>query len=152
MTFANRLAGRLAEAGVPAKGQFKFLPRLSGGMFRSALALADVMLDTLHWSGGGTSLDAFAMDVPVITLPGAFMRGRQTMAMLRLMGLEQLIAGDIADYVAKAIDTASNREMNEATREMIAANKSNIFGRAEAGVEFAEKVYAAALSHKSLTR
>ena len=147
MTFADRLAGRLAAAGMPAKGQFKFLPRLSGGMFRSALALADVMLDTLHWSGGGTSLDAFAMDVPVITLPGAFMRGRQTMAMLQLMGLEQLIAADIADYVAKAIDVASNREMNESMREMIAKKKSNVFGRAAASAEFAEKIYAAALGH-----
>ena len=147
MAFANRLAGRLADAGVTAKGQFKFLPRLDGGMFRSALALADVMLDTLHWSGGGTSLDAIAMNVPVVTLPGKFMRGRQTIAMLRLLGLEPLIAADIDDYVAKAIELVSNRGMNELMRELMAKKKSNLFGRAEASAEFAEKVYAAALGH-----
>ena len=144
MAFANRLAGRLADAGVAAKGQFKFLPRLSGDMFRGALALADVMLDTLHWSGGGTSLDAFAMEVPVVTLPGAFMRGRQTSAMLTMMGLEHLIAADVDEYVARAIDLASNQSSNKMMREQISAQKINIFGRAEANAGFAEKIHAAA--------
>ncbi len=144
MAFANRLANRLERAGVSAKGQFKFLPRLNGSMFRSALALADVMLDTFHWSGGGTSLDAFAADVPVVTMPGEFMRGRQTMAMLRLMGLEQLIADDIDGYVAKAIELASNSAMSAAIRETIAAKKLSIFDRGEANAEFAERIYAVA--------
>ncbi len=147
MAFADRLAGRLAAAGVPAKGQFKFLPRLSGGMFRGALGLADVMLDTLHWSGGGTSLDAFAANVPVVTLQGAFMRGRQTGAMLRLMGLPQLIAADVDDYVAKAIELAANRELNTSIRDTIALEKHNVFGRAQANTEFAEKVYSTVIAH-----
>ncbi len=148
MAFAHRLVGRLETAGIAAKGQFKFLPRLNGDMFRSALALADTMLDTLHWSGGGTSLDAFVAGVPVVTLPGEFMRGRQTMAMLQLMGLEQFIADDINDYVAKAIEIASNRELNKSIRGKIAMNKSRVFGRAEANTEFAEKLWAAAQGHQ----
>jgi predicted O-linked N-acetylglucosamine transferase (SPINDLY family) len=147
MAFADRLSGRLAAAGIHAKGQIKFLPRLEGAVFRSALGLADVVLDTLHWSGGGTSLDAFAAEVPVIALPGGYMRGRQTSAMLRLMGLEQLIASDIDDYVAKAIDIASNQVVNASIRETIATRKANLFGRAEANAEFAEKVYSTALAH-----
>ncbi len=147
MTFADRLAVRLAAAGIGAKSQIKFLPRMSGGMFRGALGLADVMLDTLHWSGGGTSLDAFSMNVPVVTLPGTFMRGRQTMAMLQLMGLDQLIASDREDYVAKAIELASNRGLNAATRELIAARKNKLFGRAEANVEFADRIYSMAVAH-----
>ncbi len=139
--FGSRLSGRLADAGLQAKGQIKFLPRLGGDVFRSALSLADVMLDTVHWSGGGTSLDAFAVDVPVVTLPGKFMRGRQTAAMLRLMGLESLIASNVDDYVAKAIELASNRGMNESVRETIAKRNSNVFGRAEASVEFADRIY-----------
>ena len=31
----------------------------------------DVMLDTLRWSGGNTSLDALAGGLPIVTLPGA---------------------------------------------------------------------------------
>ncbi|MEO8102606.1 MAG: hypothetical protein ABI790_08770 [Betaproteobacteria bacterium] len=147
MAFADRLAGRLAAAGVAAKGQFKFLPRMNGAMFRRALGLADVMLDTLHWSGGGTSLDAFAAEVPVVALPGAFMRGRQTAAMLRLMGLETLIATDIDGYVTKAIELASNATMNESVRATIAAKKGNVFGRSDANAAFADRIYSTALAH-----
>ena len=52
----------------------------------------DAMLDTLHWSGGNTTLDALACGLPVVTLPGAFMRGRQSAAMLRAVGADDLIA------------------------------------------------------------
>ena len=149
MAFANRLGDRLARAGIQAKGQMKFLPRLNGDMFRSALRLADVMLDTLHWSGGGTSLDAIAVDVPVVTLPGAFMRGQQTAAMLRLMGLEKWIASDVDDYVAKAVGLAADRTLNASVRAEIAARKSGLFGRAEAVSEFADVVYSVALKSAS---
>ncbi len=53
-------------------------------------ALCDVFLDTLHWSGGNTTLDALAAGLPPVTLPGAYMRGRQSFAMLRMLGLEEL--------------------------------------------------------------
>ena len=152
MAFADRLAGHLAEAGVKAKGQIKFLPRLDGVMFRRALGVADVMLDTLHWSGGGTSLDAIASTLPVITLPGAYMRGRQTAAMLRLMGLNQLIATDADDYVTKAIELASNRGLNASIRESIAARAAKVFGREEANGEFADKILATVISHAGHAR
>jgi predicted O-linked N-acetylglucosamine transferase (SPINDLY family) len=79
----------------------------------------------------------------VVTLPGEFMRGRQTMAMLRLMGLDQLIAADIDDYVANAIEVASNRGMNESIREMIAERRSNIFDCENASTDFAAKIIGA---------
>ena len=60
------------------------------------------MVDTLHWSGGNTSLDALACGLPVVTLPGAFMRGRQSAGMLSLLGVPELIARDRADYVSLA--------------------------------------------------
>ena len=147
MAFADRLSARLAKAGAQAKGQIKFLPRLGGDMFRRALGLADVMLDTLHWSGGGTSMDAFAVDVPVVSLPGAFMRGRQTAAMLRMMELPLLIASDVDDYVSKAIELASNRGLNESIREIIAAKKMYLFGQADANGAFAERILATVNAH-----
>lgn len=48
------------------------------------------MLDSLHWSGGNTTLDALASGLPIVTLPGEFMRGRQTAAMLNLIGVRIL--------------------------------------------------------------
>ena len=56
----------------------------------------DVMLDTLHWSGGNTSpWTRTPCALPMVTLPGEFMRGRQSYAMLKAMGLDDLIAPGI---------------------------------------------------------
>jgi len=37
--------------------------------------LADVMLDTPHFSGGNTNYEAFAFGTPVVTLPGHLCAG-----------------------------------------------------------------------------
>jgi CRISPR-associated protein Csy1 len=94
----TRFAGRIAAAGVPA-ARTCWLPQCAHDDYLRINSLCTVMLDTLHWSGGNTTLDALACGVPVVTLPGRFMRGRQSAGMLRLMGIETLIAGDTDDYV-----------------------------------------------------
>ena len=48
----------------------------------------DLMLDTLHWSGGNTSLDALANGLPVLSCPGSTMRSRQTFVMLGALGVQ----------------------------------------------------------------
>jgi protein O-GlcNAc transferase len=138
MAFADRLSRTLAERAINAKGQIKFLPRLTASGFRKALRLADVVLDPFHWSGGGTSLDAFAGDVPVVTLPGRFMRGRQTMAMLCTIAADALIAHDVDSYVSTAIDVATNKTLNRDLRATINANKRTIFNRDDLSGQFAD--------------
>jgi protein O-GlcNAc transferase len=129
--FARRLGARLESHGVQPRGQLKFLPRMDTPMFRAALCCADVVLDTVHWSGGNTSLDAFACGVPVVTLPGEFMRGRQTMAMLRMMGLEDLIATSAGDYVRVARRLASDSNWSGEVRRTISSARSALFNRPE---------------------
>ena len=71
--------------------------------------VADVMLDTPHWSGGRTSLDAFAAGLPVVTVPGEYARGRQTFGMLQEMGIPELIARDEGDCATRAVSIALDR-------------------------------------------
>jgi predicted O-linked N-acetylglucosamine transferase (SPINDLY family) len=131
-----RVQRALARRGVPPRGQVKFLPRLSGAYFRSALAIADVVLDTVRWSGGNTSIDAFAAGVPVVTLPGRFMRGRQTSAMLEMMDLGELCATSPEGYVALALDVARERERNAALRKAIVERRETLFNRHECALAF----------------
>jgi predicted O-linked N-acetylglucosamine transferase (SPINDLY family) len=126
----------LARRGVPPRGQVKFLPRMSGPYFRSALAIADVVLDTARWSGGNTSMDAFAAGVPVVTLPGRFMRGRQTGAMMEMLGLGELCAAGPAEYVQLALDIARDRDRNAALRRAILERRESLFNRRECAVAF----------------
>ena len=83
-------------------GRLIVLPAVPHDDYLRVNRACDAMLDTLHWSGGNTTLDALACGLPVVTLPGAFMRGRQSAAMLRQVGAEGLIAADADDYVAIA--------------------------------------------------
>jgi CRISPR-associated protein Csy1 len=108
------------------------------------LATADVVVDTMHWSGGNTSLDALAACTPIVTLPGRFMRGRQSAAMLKTMGLEELVASSPEDYVQRAIGVASDGERNRALRAAIRGRRGALFDRPEPIAAFAEALLALA--------
>ena len=144
IAFADRLTRTLAAYAINTKGQLKFLPRLSAGAFRQVLLLVDVVLDPFHWSGGGTSLDAFACDLPVVTLPGRFMRGRQTAAMPQMMGVNTLVTSDVDGYVKTAIDVATNQTLNRDLRATINPNKRALFDRDDLNGQFADTLYALA--------
>jgi predicted O-linked N-acetylglucosamine transferase (SPINDLY family) len=59
----------------------------------------DVALDAFPFSGSTTTFDALAMGVPVVTLPGGTLMSRWSAAMLRGVGLGDLVAKDADDYV-----------------------------------------------------
>ncbi|HSQ82778.1 MAG TPA: tetratricopeptide repeat protein [Casimicrobiaceae bacterium] len=99
--FEQRMARALDARGV-ARQRLRILPPVPHDDYLRINLLCDVMLDTLHWSGGNTSLDALACGLPVVTLPGAFMRGRQSAAMLRIVGVPELVAADRSGYVELA--------------------------------------------------
>jgi predicted O-linked N-acetylglucosamine transferase (SPINDLY family) len=141
---ASRVQRALAARGIAARGQVKFLPRMGGAAFRRALAVSDVVLDTVRWSGGNTSLDAIAAATPVVTLPGRFMRGRQSAAMLQAMGLQALVASSPDDYVRIAGDTARDRDRNAGLRQAIVRERGALFDRPEPIAALAEALLAAA--------
>ena len=104
-----------------------FLPRMDHDAYLQVNRLCDVMLDTLHWSGGNTSLDALACELPMVTLPGEFMRGRQSYAMLKAMGMDELIVRDKNDYVAIALRLGNDAAWREEMRQRIAQNIGKVF-------------------------
>lgn len=117
-------------------GRIVFVPRLREGDYLNLIALADVMLDTLHFNGMNTSLEAFAVGTPVVTLPAALQRGRHTQAMYRRMGLDDLVAHDAQEYVGEAVRLANDADYRSAARSRILANNSALFEDAEVVREF----------------
>ena len=83
------------------------------------MQLADVVLDTPHFSGGLTTLEAFYVGQPVVTLPGRFMRGRVTYAYYRQMGMDEMIARDADDYVRLALRLAGDRPWREQMQALV---------------------------------
>ena len=141
--FAARLARRMAARGMPPRKQMRFLPRVTPAQFRAIVGLADVVLDTLHWSGGNSSLDAFSVGTPVVALPGRFMRGRQTQAMLKTLGVPELIVADRQAYVTTAVAIAGDRAMAADLRQRILAGQGALYDRSEPVAALADHLQAA---------
>ena len=56
-----------------------------------------------------TSLEAFAVGTPVVTMPTALQRGRHTFGMYTRMGIDSCIARDAAHYVSIALELGTDR-------------------------------------------
>ncbi|HZI84433.1 MAG TPA: hypothetical protein VFF44_11005 [Casimicrobiaceae bacterium] len=130
-SFVQRLERGMRDRGLEARRQIKLLPLMSHRDFRRMMTVADVMVDTPHWSGGNTSLDALGSGLPIVTLPGAFMRGRQSAAMLRAVGVEELIAQDRAAYVELALRVAGDAAYRETLTRRIGEGWGGLVNRKE---------------------
>ncbi len=105
----------------------QFLPWQPYERYLHLLTLADVLLDTPHFNGGVTTLQALGLGVPVVTLPGAFMRGRQTYGCYRRMGVLDCVAADAQEYVRIAVRLATEPAWREQVRAQIRANNQVLF-------------------------
>ncbi len=123
-----------APFGIDIKARVVRLPHRSRADFLAVLAACDIALDTFGFSGGNTSLDALSVGLPVVTLPGEFMRGRQTFAMLRMLPESVqagLIAANETDFVLRAGHLLRDGDARNALRKEIQANAHQLFDRPE---------------------
>lgn len=107
-----------------------FLERTNHADYLKVNALCDAFLDTRHWSGGNTTLDAIAAGLPPVTLPGDCMRGRQSAAMLRQIDLGDLVASDEADYVRIATRLARDRAWRDDVTGRMQEASARLFDQA----------------------
>ena len=125
--FRARLGAAFAAAGLDADRYVTILPPLSQRDYLEAVARADIILDTPGWSGGKSTLDCLAANPAIVTLPGRFMRGRHTAAILRRIGCEATIAGSEDDYVAIAVRLARDPVWRADIRRTVASGKHRAF-------------------------
>jgi CRISPR-associated protein Csy1 len=136
--FIARLTRAFADRKLSPQGRVKILPDVSRDDYLRINELCDLMLDTLHWSGGNTSLDALASGLPIVTLPGKFMRGRQSMAMLHILGIDELIAHDRSEYVSLALKLGRDPALRRELSSRIADSVPKLFDRQEPVAALAE--------------
>lgn len=125
--WGERLRRRFARSLGPAAGRVIFLPRQSHDDFMRLLALADVSLDSFPFSGGNTTYQALAMGTPVVTLPGDYLRGRLSLAILCELGLTDCIAMDGEDYARVAVRLATDRGWADDVARRIEEGAADIF-------------------------
>jgi CRISPR-associated protein Csy1 len=120
--FRARLDHALGEAGIDAAAHVLFLPECSRADYLRVNQACDVMLDSLHWSGGNTSLDALHCGLPIVTCPGRFMRGRQSMAMLQGLDCAELIVERPRQLAELAVEIANDRTHRNGLAAKMRAN------------------------------
>jgi len=125
--FRDRLGRAFAASGLDAERYCVILPAMPHAQFIGVAGLADVILDPPGWSGGKSTLDCLVQNPAIVTLPGRFMRGRHTAAILRRIGCEETIAGSPDEYVAIAARLAVDAVWRMRVREAVAARKYRAF-------------------------
>jgi len=127
LKFQERIAKAFTQYGLDWQQYCYFSDRLDYHKFLRINELSDVFLDSFVWSGGISSIHAIASSLPVVTCPGEFMRGRQAMALLKKLKIEQTIAKDPAEYIDIAVDLALNKQFRQQIKEQIKNNEHLIY-------------------------
>ena len=96
------------------------------------------MLDPFHFGIGSTVIATFAVGTPLVTRPGAYMRGRVGMALCTLLELPECVAGSTGDYVERAVAIATDGVLQQRLRERILANKGRLYDDERAVSDLAE--------------
>lgn len=106
--WTRRLQARFEQTLGPAARRVHFLPAQPRDDFLALLETADVILDPIHFGGGHTSYEALAVGVPIVTLPGQFLRSRITQALYRHMNVTSPIVHTPEEYIQLALDLGTN--------------------------------------------
>jgi predicted O-linked N-acetylglucosamine transferase (SPINDLY family) len=131
----EKLYRRLQRRAGDLVRRIDFISPLSQPDFLAFVGKADALLDTFHFGGGMSSYECFAMEAPVVTLPGEMMRGRLTLALYREMGVERWIARSREHFVELALELAHG-ERRTPWREEIRAGADRLTGKNDVVREF----------------
>lgn len=123
----NRLARAFAAVGLNSEEYciHMTIPKRSDYLMLNLLS--DVFLDTFTWSGGNTTLEAIACNLPVVTCPGEFMRARHAYSFLKMLGVTDTIANNEAEYIEIAVKLALNPEWRRDISERMSQRHDYLF-------------------------
>jgi protein O-GlcNAc transferase len=125
--FEARISDAFETAGLKTADNLRFIRWLDFEEFHCLLRRADVMLDTIGFSGYNTAVQAMECGLPLVTREGRFLRGRLASGVLRRMDLKELIAQTEADYVNLAVRLVTDRPYRAHIRHEIEQRRSVLF-------------------------
>jgi protein O-GlcNAc transferase len=125
--FRARVGRAFAAEGLEVDDYCVILPQLSQYDYWNLNLVSDVFLDSLEWSGGVTTLEAIACGLPIVTLPGRFMRGRHSYGILWQLGVTETIARNKQEYIDIAVRLGLDREWRGAVLDHMRSNEGRLY-------------------------
>jgi protein O-GlcNAc transferase len=122
-----RITNQFEDAGLNVKDHVRFIRWLNFHEFHCLLRRADVMLDTIGFSGYNTAVQAIECGLPLVTREGQFLRGRLASGVLRRMELQELIAETKPEYVNLVVRLVTDRAYQAQVRNQIQERGSVLF-------------------------
>jgi protein O-GlcNAc transferase len=122
-----RITKQFEAAGINAKENVRFIRWLNFHEFHCLLRQADVLLDTIGFSGYNTAVQSIECGLPLVTREGRFLRGRLASAVLRRMKLMELIGQNKADYVNLVVKLVTDRDYQAHIRREIQRRRFVLF-------------------------
>lgn len=122
----------------PWLDRIHFVPWMDQDRFYSLLLQADAVLDTLHFTAGNVAYQAFGLGVPMVTLPGSFLRSRTTYGLYHQMGFLDLVADNTEEFADLALRLARDKEWQGRMRERVYTLSEPLFDDKAIMVELAD--------------
>jgi protein O-GlcNAc transferase len=108
------------------RDRVSFVARLPRPQYLELYHRIDVGLDTFPYNGHTTSLDAFWLGVPIITIEGQTAVGRGGLSLLTNLGLPEMIAETPEQFVSIAVELSNNlprlRDLRASLRDRLQAS------------------------------
>jgi predicted O-linked N-acetylglucosamine transferase (SPINDLY family) len=101
-----------------------FAPDVAHADHLERLQLADLVLDTAPYGAHTTASDALSAGVPIVTCPGDTFPSRVAGSLLKAVGLDELIARDMADYFGLAGALATDPGRLQALRNKLQRDRA----------------------------
>ncbi len=125
--FRRRLQRAFASVGLNSEDYCVMVPPQDWDSYCNLNLVSDIFLDTFSWSGGNSTFEAIACNLPVVTSPGEFMRGRNSYGILKMLGVTETIAKDADEYIKIAVRLGLDRNWRESIVEKIKHRHSYLY-------------------------
>jgi predicted O-linked N-acetylglucosamine transferase (SPINDLY family) len=139
----QRVLSRFDREGVAAE-RVEFADRQSRLEYFKLYQRMDINLDPFPCNGGTTTLDAFWMGIPTITLLGKTVVGRAGWSQLCNLGLKELAAATTEQYVTRACELAGDlprlQELRSSLRQRMQRSPLMDASRFARGIEQAYRM------------
>lgn len=124
-TWSEQLQRRLRK--VLPDSALCFLPHLPQPAFFGLLQAADVVLDTFYFASGNVSYQCFALEVPLVTLPGRLMRSRTTAGLYEWLDISHCTAHNEAHFVELCVKMATDSTFKQGVQAQLKAAAPRLF-------------------------